>query len=90
MIVSHEFALNRASQASNEGNYMEGICFSLLALAISDGLRNNPALSDGGHSSLDSQVAHLAHSFFQNPTNPAAFEQLQNSLSEWGIHHRNG
>lgn len=90
MIVSHEFALQKASQASCDGNYMEGICFSLLALAISDGLRNSPTLGDHGHSHLDAEVASLAHAFFSNPTDPAAFETLQNSLSRWGVHNPNG
>jgi len=77
MIVSHEFALQKASRASNDGNYMEGICFSLLALAISDGIRNNPSLSDPSHSGTDHLISRLAMAFFQDPTNPDAFHDLQ-------------
>jgi hypothetical protein len=81
MIISHEFALEKASQASIDGNYMEGICFSLLALALSDGLRNNPSLNGGKNSDVDYEVASLATLFFSDPSQAGVFERLQEALA---------
>jgi hypothetical protein len=86
-MISHRFALEKASQASVDGNYMEGICFSLLAIALSDGLRHNPELHPHSHSHDDalgglSTIAELASSFFRQPDDKT-FALLQQKLTEW-------
>jgi len=88
MIISHEYALEKASQASISGNYTEGICFSLLAMALSDGLRNNPHLAALGQEGTESAIASMAADFFTNPADPELFNRLQIAVSEWKATHK--
>jgi hypothetical protein len=86
-MISHKFALEKASQASVDGNYMEGICFSLLAIALSDGIRNNPDLQidhADHHANLAEleSIVQLASNFFTKPDD-RAFSELQAVLANW-------
>jgi hypothetical protein len=83
MVVSHRFAVERASQAAVDGNHMESVCFSLLSLAISDGIRHNPDLMKDEKQMVDRAVAQLSSDFFSNPTDSDVFSQLQSAIEAW-------
>jgi hypothetical protein len=83
MIVSHQSAVERASQAAVEGEHVESICFSLLSLAISDGLRNSPSFARDERQVVERAVTELASDFFSNPMNPDVFSKLQAAIEAW-------